>query len=285
KFIFDFLNVNAHAIFKNNWQTGGGFSYNPFEISNNALRGASSLRRPIGIGPNMYINSDTRKKLYASINIGGFSGFEHTVRNRNISLGLVFQPLDALNISLSGNYSYNWRRQDQFVQNISYNNTTRSIVGQVTQKTLRFVARINYNITPDLTVQYYGQPYITRPLYSNFAYVSNPMAKQFNDRFHVFTPAEIHYNNGTYSIDENADAVTDYSFGKPDFNFVQFRSNLVVRWEYKRGSELFLVWSQGNTADAYNELDTPLFGSLFDNAFAEQARNIFLVKWTYRFLK
>ncbi|HEV7782306.1 MAG TPA: DUF5916 domain-containing protein [Chitinophagaceae bacterium] len=286
RFIFDFINFNAHATFKNNWQTGGGLSYNPFEISNNALRGSSAMRRPIGIGPNFYVSSDSRKKIYGQVNLGGFAGFENTVKSRDFSLSLIFQPLDALNISLSGSYSYYWRRQDQFVENISYNNQTRSIVGEVTQKTLRFTARINYNITPDLTLQYYGQPYITRPLYSHFAYVSSPMAKEFNDRFHIFTPNEISFNNGTYSIDENHDAITDYSFGQPDFNFVQFRSNLIVRWEYKRGSELFLVWSQGSTADAFNELDTPVFNSLFDNAFGGDAgRNIFLVKWTYRFLK
>lgn len=219
------------------------------------------------------------------MNAGSFMGFENTVKSRNISLSLIFQPLDALNISLSGSYSYNWRRQDQFVNNIQYNNATRSIVAELTQKTLRFTARINYNITPDLTLQYYGQPFITRPLYGNFAYVSSPMAKEFNDRFHVFTSNEIRFNNGRYEVDENNDAIVDYSFRKPDFNFVQFRSNFVVRWEYKRGSELFLVWSQGSTADAFNELDTPIFNSLFDNAFADQSRNIFLVKWTYRFLK
>jgi hypothetical protein len=171
------------------------------------------------------------------------------------------------------------------VQNITYNNVTRSIVSQVTQKTIRFTARINFNITADLTLQYYGQPFITRPIYSNFAYVSSPMAKEFNDRFHIFTPAEISFNNGTYLVDENNDAITDYSFGKPDFNFVQFRSNLIVRWEYKRGSEFYLVWSQGNTADAFEELSTPLFSSLFNNAFADQSKNIVLIKWTYRFLK
>src|SRR5258705_9283378 len=39
RFIFDFLNVNTGAAFKNNRQVSAGFSYNPFEISNNALRG------------------------------------------------------------------------------------------------------------------------------------------------------------------------------------------------------------------------------------------------------
>jgi hypothetical protein len=288
RFLFDLLNTNMHGVFKNNWQTGFGFTYNPFEISNNALRGASAMRRPIGVGPNAYVTSDTRKKVYVNLNLGGFFGFENTVKNRNVNLSVNFQPLNALSINLSGNYSYNWRRQDQFVENILYNNTTRSIVASVEQRTVRFVARINFNITPDLTLQYYGQPYITRPLYSNFAYVSSPMAKEYNDRFHLYAPNEISYdnNNAAYVVDENHDGAIDYSFARPDFNFVQFRSNLVIRWEYKRGSELYLVWSKGNTPPVADDLDTPIFSSMFDNAFNnEQGRSIFLIKCTYRFLR
>ena len=85
-------------------------------------------------------------------------------------------------------------------------------------------------------------------------------------------------------MDENQDGETDYSFDKPDFNFVQFRSNLVIRWEYKAGSEIFLVWSQGNSPDSSADLDTPLGESLVNNLFDNQATNIFLVKFTYRFL-
>ena len=106
-------------------------------------------------------------------------------------------------------------------------------MSEVSQKTLRFTARINYNITPDLTLQYYGQPFISRPVYKNFAYVSNPLAKAFNDRFHPFTSNQINFSNGQYRVDDNADGTVDYSFSNPNFNFVQFRSNLVVRWEYK----------------------------------------------------
>jgi len=288
RFIFDLINFNAHGTFKSNWQTGMGFTYNPFEISNNALRGSWSMRRPIGVGPNVYVNSDYRKKVYGNFNLGGFWGFENTVKNRSANLSISFQPLNALNISISGNYSYNWRRQDQFVSNITYNGSTRSVVSQVKQETFRFVTRISFNITPDLTLQYYGQPYITRPLYSNFAYVSSPMAKNFDDRFHIYAPNELSFDNnsGLYNVDETHDGVTDYSFGKPDFNFVQFRSNMVIRWEYIRGSELYFVWSRGNTPAVANELDTPMLSSLFNNAFdSEDTRNIFLIKCTYRFLR
>jgi hypothetical protein len=285
QFLYDAFNFNAHGTFKNNWQTGMGTTWNPYDISNNALRGASSLRRPAGMGQFVYVTSDSRKKVYANLNLNYFWGFDNTITGGNYSLSLVFQPTNALNINLSASYSDYWRRQDQFVSNVDYNNMVRTIVSEVNQETLRFVGRLNYNITPDLTVQYYGQPYITRPLYTNFAYVSDPLAKKYDDRFHVFTPNQISVNNNEYFIDETGDGNADYSFSNPDFNFVQFRSNFVVRWEYRAGSELYLVWSQGNTPDAFGDVDTPITQSLLDNAFAEQARNIFLIKLTYRFLR
>jgi hypothetical protein len=285
KFLYQGFNFNSHATFQNNWQTGFGFNWAAYGVSNNALRGASAIMRLPGVGPTYYATTDTRKKVYVSLNASHFWGFNKLMKIDDVGLSLNFQPLDALRIIISGSYSYNWRKQDQFVDNVEFNNGTRTIVGQVKQRTLRFTGRLNYNITPDLTIQYYGQPYITRPLYDNFAYVSLPLAKNFDNRFYVFKPNEISFDNGNYVVDEDLDGIGDYSFQKPDFNFVQFRSNLIVRWEYRAGSELYLVWSQGNTADAYNELDTPIFGSLIDNAFAEQARNIFLLKWTYRFLR
>ena len=287
QFLYQAFNFNAHATFKNNWQTGMGTTWNPYDISNNALRGGSSLRRPAGMGQFLYAGTDSRKKVYANVNLNFFWGFEKTITGGDYNLSVTFQPLNSLNISLSGAYSDYWRRQDQFVSNINYNNSLRTIVSEVNQNTLRFVGRLNFNITPDLTLQYYGQPFTTRPLYTNFGYVTNALAKNYDDRFHVFTPSEISYdaNNSIYNVDETGDGIADYSFSNPDFNFVQFRSNLVLRWEYKAGSELYVVWSQGNTPDAFGDLDTPLTESLFNNAFADQARNIFLIKWTYRFLK
>ncbi len=285
KFIYNAYNTNMHAWFKNNWQTGQGITWNPFEISNNALRGASAMRRLAGIGHNYYLTTNFNKKFYINFNTFNFFGDARKMTSNNVNLNFNYQPMNQLRISIAGGYSYYFRKQDQFVSNVSFNGSTRSIVGQVRQKTLRFTGRVNYNITPELTLQYYGQPFITRPLYSNFAYVSNPLAKNFGERFNVYAPNQISFSNGVYNVDENGDAVTDYSFNKPDFNFVQFRSNFVVRWEYKPGSEAYLVWSQGNSPDAFGDLDTPIGKSLVENVFEEQARNIFLIKWTYRFLR
>ncbi|MDX5586633.1 MAG: hypothetical protein QNK20_17230, partial [Aureibaculum sp.] len=76
--------------------------------------------------------------------------------------------------------------------------------------------------------------------------------------------------------------VTDYEIEKPDFSFVQFRSNLVVRWEYIPGSEVFFVWSQGITGDG--DPRDPLFDSLDNQILGREKENIFLIKATYRFM-
>ena len=85
----------------------------------------------------------------------------------------------------------------------------------------------------------------------NFKYITDPQAGSFNDRFNLYSNAQLSLDEdaGAYLVDEDANGITDYSFGQPDFSFVQFRSNLVVRWEYIPGSEVFLVCSQGVTGN------------------------------------
>ena len=74
----------------------------------------------------------------------------------------------------------------------------------------------------------------------------------------------------------------DYSFENPDFSYVQFNSNLVLRWEYIPGSELFLVWSQGVTSSVGSS--NGLFEGFETGILDERPQNIFLLKATYRFI-
>jgi Domain of unknown function (DUF5916)/Carbohydrate family 9 binding domain-like len=285
--LYQAFNTNAHANFNSNYQVGSGLTWNPLEISNNALRGGSPLRRPAGLGHFMYVGSDSRKKFY--VNLNGFNawGFDKTVRVKDAGIYLQAQPNNALSMSLSTGFNQYFRKQDQYVDQVAYNGETRTIVSEVNQKTLRFTLRLNYNITPDLTIQYYGQPFITRPLYKNFGYVVDPLNHEYAARFHRYAASDISFADGAYSVDEDGDGTNDYSFSNPDFNFVQFRSNFVVRWEYIAGSELYLVWSQSSQpdGDVFSDIGSNLGQSLLDNAFGDKARNIFLVKCTYRFLR
>ena len=74
-----------------------------------------------------------------------------------------------------------------------------------------------------------------------------------------------------------------YAGGNPGaFNFKQFRSNTVLRWEYIPGSVLFLVWSQGREQF---DVDQGRFSVRNDveNLFRTQPNNTFLIKTSYWF--
>ena len=65
------------------------------------------------------------------------------------------------------------------------------------------------------------------------------------------------------------------------FNFKEFRSNTVLRWEYRPGSTLFLVWAQGRQSQAItNDFS---FGRDLQNVFDTHPNNTFLVKLSYWF--
>lgn len=284
QFLYNAWNTNAHAWFNNNWRLGAGTTWNPVDISNNALRGGSSLRRPAGMGNFLYFESDSRKKVSVFGEMNYAWGFENTVKYESIGGGISMQPLDAMSFSISPGYTHSWRRQDQYVAQANYNGERRTIVSEVDQKSFSLTCRLNYNITPSLTIQYYAQPFIFRALYQNYGFVTDPLNHAYDSRFHQYTPQEVSQLETQFVVDENSDGNIDYSFSKPDFNFIQFRSNLVMRWEYVPGSEIYLVWSQGSFPNARNDLDTPVVQSLFGNVFEQRPQNIFLVKFTYRFL-
>jgi hypothetical protein len=142
---------------------------------------------------------------------------------------------------------------------------------------------LNYSISPELSIQYYGQPFISAGAYSEYKRVTEPRAQNYYDRFHQFTSDEISADdeNQLYLIDENQDGATDYVIEYPDFNFKQFRSNLVIRWEYRPGSLLYLVWSQDLTAeDEYG--DFSLKRDIRD-LFQATPDNVYLIKLNYWF--
>jgi hypothetical protein len=196
-----------------------------------------------------------------------------------------YQPINALNISISPKYS--WRTwQQQYVTTSSYGNQSRYINASIEQNTASLSLRFNYSIRPNLSLQYYGQPYVSTGAYDEFKRISDPRNDRYQDRFHTFTQNEIAFDSDAdnYLVDEDLDGSVDYSFDNPDFDFLQFRSNLVMRWEYKPGSALFLVWNKERTD--HPEMERFTFSETLDNFLdpITKSDNIFLLKFTHRFV-
>ena len=146
--------------------------------------------------------------------------------------------------------------------------------------------RFSYSINPNLSLQFWGQPFVTTGEYTAYKRITDSKATRYTDRFHTFTADEIAFDEteNQYYVDENQDGVTDYQIYNPNFNFLQFRSNAVLRWEYKPGSTLFLVWTQERTDNPQFAANDNSLGGITQNLFAITPSNMFLIKYTYRFI-
>lgn len=258
-----------------------GIDYENLDISNNFLRGGPALKRPGGASIWFDLGTDSRKPIRFAVNPYFAWGFGKTVFANGYWFDVTVQPTNAINISLSPFYEKRTRLV-QYVTNLEYQGEPRYINSSVEQKTLSLSARVNYTILPNLTIQYYAQPFISRGQYKDFKHIVQPIWDDFHDSY-VLLDTEYDEAEGIYRVDENGDSVVDYEFRNPDFNFIQFRSNLVARWEYIPGSEIFLVWTQGATN--FEDPQIGLLPSLGNNLFSGNFRNIFLLKLTYRFVR
>ncbi len=266
---------------KNNWWSEAGIGHKPRIFSNTVLRGGPRWRWGDENFVFLFSGTDNRKKFSMHAGYVFSEAQQNNFSFRRYVLRFFYQPINSLSLSLINEFEQN-PNKTQYVTESDFNGTPRYILGGIDNESLSMTLRVNYNINPNLTIQYYGQPFFFKARYNNFNYVNNPVARDLNERVTTYSNSQISFADGTYSVDENSDGTTDYSFGNPDFNFVQFRSNLVLRWEYIPGSELFFVWSQG--IEGVSDIDDG-FGEVAENViFDQQIRNTFLVKWTYRFV-
>jgi hypothetical protein len=135
---------------------------------------------------------------------------------------------------------------------------------------------LEYFISPEISIQYYGNPYASVGRYSNFREINNASAKSSSERYNMLVSRTKEV--GGYQLsNENS----DYSIRDYDFNFQEFRSNLVGRWEFKPGSTIYLVWS--NTRSLYSDkIDQSAWDS-FGSICGQKSENVFMIKFSYWF--
>lgn len=275
-------NLNFNSQFKNRWWMNGSISAAGENVSVNLLRGGPSFISP---GNKMYqfnLSSDQSKKI--SVYAGNYysRGDAKSYTYREFWTGINLKPANSLSLSVNPGFS-SQSSELQYVTTSAMDDDNRYLFARLDQKTLNLTLRVNYTINPELTIEYYGQPFISAGKYSNFKMITNPQAERFNERFHTFDAEEISFNepDGYYIVDENSNGTEDYRIYNPDFNFRQYRSNLVIRWEYLPGSTVYLVWSQGITSTASDGLFS--FRNDIRDLFDTKPQNIFLVKLSYWF--
>ncbi len=274
--------VEVKGTFNNNWKAVfGGFSQ-PHIYSKSILQGGPRMYLPDQYGAWWAVSTDHRKKIYFDLDGWTRTGNSESTFLFSSGVTMTYQPLNQFNISLSPRYT-TVKHRIQFNGLKQYNSDQRYIMSRLNQETFSLAIRLNYTINPNLSIQFYGQPFISTGKYKDFGNLVNPLAKSQNEQLTFYNLNQISLDEETnqFNVDENEDTITDYSFNNPDFSFAQFKSNLVIRYEYRPGSEIFLVWSQG--LSDYSSPRNRLSENFKEQIFKNQLENTFLIKATYRF--
>ena len=260
-----------NALWRGNLELDHHFS----RLDTRELRGGPALRiDPMTIA-GLEITSNTAKNLYASVG-GEYTHFGRRGADMDeIEAGLTWLPMKRMSLSVEARLNHRKYHQ-QYVSAIPDTEADEYVVGRIDQHTTAFTFRGELFLTPELSIQYYGSPYFSVGKYDRFSRVAESAAKPVEQRLEVL---DVNYDPETDSYSYIHDS-RDFSFVNPDFSFMQFRSNLVFRWEYKLGSTLYLVWAHDRSE--WNPVYQPV-GEVAGDLFKIPGNNVLMVKFNYWF--
>lgn len=261
----------------NKWNIYTSGSYTTSQLDDRMLRGGPAVLLPWAWAHFFSISGDPSKKINFKISTNTSFAAKDNYRYFWVQPALFMAPLNALRLSLSASYSVN-RDNLQYIATRRVGGDDRYVLGRISQKTVNATLNADYNITPALSVRLYGTAFTSVGKYTAFKTITDPKSPGYDNRFRALDSRP---GGNDYSVFENQGAQPVYSFTNPDFNFIQFRSNLVFRWEYCRGSQIYLVWSQDRTNTV--SPGTASVMNAFGGLSGVYPNSVFLVKVSYWF--
>jgi len=162
---------------------------------------------------------------------------------------------------------------------------SRYVFADLVQKTLSLDTRVSLTMSPTLTFELYAQPLISSVDYDRFKEHAAPRSQRtlvYGTDLGSITPLRNGEGRLTeYSVDpDGGGPAGSFTIDNLDFNFRSLRGNAIVRWEYRPGSTLYLVWTRtaNDHAPFVGDFDFPRDRSALVNARAD---NVFLVKASF----
>ncbi len=254
------VNADIRAQLASYWTFSAGTNVQAPGFEPRELRGGPALRTNTKLAGRVSISSDSRKPVRIDMSVSGARDPVSDSMQIGVDVGATIQARSNLDIFVGPSW---FERTDpmQYIDQIDDDAGMRHYVfGRIHQTTAAMTMRVNWTLSPRLSVQGYAQPFVAAGAYTGFKDVNAPRARRFEDRF---TPLP---------------SIESTGLGNPDFNVRELRSTLVARWEYRPGSRVYAIWSHGQASDA----DTMFsLGSDLGNLARSASEDIVMVKATY----
>ncbi len=284
--------LDGHATFLNYWWVDGDLEHSPRLLDDAATRGGPLMVQPASWSLGLRAGNDRRSPLaiQPSVDlewngIGGSSfraGIELTVR-----------PSSRLEMQIQPEYSRG-TTSAQYVtgtDDLGYDPTygPRYIFADLRRHSLSMETRLNVTFTRTLTLQLFAQPLLSSGDYTAYKQLARPESFEFlpfTEGAAVRAADGVRCDGGATCVldeeryvDADGDGVAEIDFEDGDFFVRSLRGNAVLRWEYRPGSTLYLVWQQSRyVRDADPRFD---FASDASGLFATPPENVLILKASY----
>lgn len=257
------FNTNMHMKLTNLWWVHAGGTYGQLGTTwcDRCARGGPAVRQDPYLAPWFGFQGDDRHKLIPSIWSNMFFGDAGHNSSINLQPQLTYNASTQFNVSIGANVTTQHADNQWFGNFTDSTNALHYTFAHLDQRTVSLTADLGYTITTNLSVQWHIAPFITRGNYSNLRELANPGAASYAGRYQPYADTSVLVAN--HGLD-----------------YKQFNSNLVVRWEYRPGSTIFVVWTQERDRFVSDPNPDGLPGDYRD-LFGLHPNNTFLVKASY----
>ncbi|HYC52783.1 MAG TPA: DUF5916 domain-containing protein [Gemmatimonadaceae bacterium] len=256
------FNVNGHMGLRNNWDVhlGGTMDRLTESYCDRCTRGGPALRGSRGFYPWGGVNTDSRKVVSGGMWVNLWYTDEGNSQGRSLDPYINLRVSSQLQAGIGAGFSNDVNDSQWFGNFTDGGGVTHYTFARLDQRTSSMNVRVNYTVTPDLTVELYAQPFVSSGTYSDIRELSaTPEAASYAARFQPYAPPP----------------GEDMAFKVTALN-----SNSVLRWEYRPGSTLFVVWQHGREGSSNTAL-RQTWSREYREIFDLHPDNTFLVKLAY----
>jgi hypothetical protein len=254
--------INGHIGFKNNWDVhlGSTFSGLTPTFCDRCTRGGPVLRNSSALSPWGGFNSDSRRTVSGGMWMNLGRSDEGRTTNTSFNPYVNVRMSTQLSVNFGAGVSHDDINAQWYGNFTDAGGVTHYTFAHLDQRTVSMNTKLNYTFTPNVTFEFYGEPFVAMGSYANTRELSaTPDASSYDARFKPY-------------------AAPDGS--QTTFKFTQLRTNAVARWEYRPGSTLFLVWAHGRN-DSTNARPNQSWARDYRDLFALHPDNTFLIKVAY----
>lgn len=209
--------------FKNFWRTFGEINASADYADDREIGDGASLQRPGSVGFEVGMSTDARKPVSLSL-FTALRGYTNGARSVYADATLKAQVLPQLEMELIPGLTYTSGEPRYYDEN-----DEAYLFARLEAASLSATLSATYTFLPTLTLQVYGQGFVAFGRSSDFSSFARTGAARQQILLSDLVPGERPLGE------------------EPNFTSGTLNANVVVRWEYRLGSTVYVVYSHGQS--------------------------------------